>query len=359
MASESKPVPPESSAYQPPVRRVTLRDIATAVGVTPMTVSRALRNQARISEAMRAQIQAKAVEMGYHPDPALTALVHYRHSRMETPIRAAMAWINRWPDPAQLRRFREFDFYWKGAEAAAERLGFHLEEFVYNDEMTPARLAQILYARNIRGILMPPGPLPEELLHEFPWSQFSVVAVSRPFDSFPVHAVTSDQTSNAILAIRKMLERGYKRIGYFGEGWIGRGFCPGFLWLQRLEIPEELQVPPFLYKKEDHDSLQPALNRWLREHKPDAILTDDPSLPSLIAKAGLRVPADIALAAVTVLDCPIDAGIYQNPEEIGRVAVLMLQSLINDNDRGIPRVSRQILIQGKWVDGQTLRRGKE
>ena len=60
----------------------------------------------------------------------------------------------------------------------------------------------------------------------------------------------------------------------------------------------------------------------------------------------------IGLAGVTVLDLPIDAGIYQNPEEIGRVATLVLISLINDNDLGAARIPREILINGTWVTGQ-------
>ena len=343
-----------TAASARPPRRVTLRDIAEQIGVTPMTVSRALRNQSRISGEMRDRIQAKAAEMGYQPDPALTALVHYRHSRMETPVRAALAWINFWPDPGQLRRFREFDFYWQGAHAAAERLGFHLEEFVFNDGLSPARLAQILHARNIRGILIPPGAVPVRLLEEFPWAQFSAVSISRPAQGLPIHAVTSDQVSNAMLAVRNMRQLGYRRIGFVGESWIGRFFCPGFLWVQQMEIPADLRLPPLLLKEQDHDANQDALRSWVRDHKPDAILTENPNLPKMLAKLKPGMVRGLGLAAMTVLDCPIDAGINQNPQEIGRVAVLMLQSLINDNDRGIPAVSRQVLIEGAWVNGSSL-----
>ncbi|MDF3056566.1 MAG: LacI family transcriptional regulator [Rariglobus sp.] len=356
MASSSQPESSDSSEPQPSARRVTLRDIAREVGVTPMTVSRALRNQARISAAMRDKIQAKALEMGYHPDPVLTALVHYRHSRMATPVRSAMAWFNPWPDPAQLRKYREFDFYWKGAKLAAERVGFHLEEFIVNDAMSPARMAQILYTRNVRGILLPPGLFPGGWAEQFPWDQFSVVAISRSSVGLPFHVVTSDQTSNTMLAMKKIRERGYKRIGYVGEPWIGRIYCAGYLWFQRVEIPAEHQIPPFLFHpNEDRDAVQAAFKQWVHANKPDAILTDYPRVPEMVAKLRLKVPKNIGLAGLTVLDCPIDAGIYQNPEEIGRVSVLMLQSLINDNDRGIPPVNRHVLIEGKWVDGSSMR----
>ena len=36
------------------------------------------------------------------------------------------------------------------------------------------------------------------------------------------------------------------------------------------------------------------------------------------------------------------------------VAIMMLNSLINDGARGIPKIFRQILVEGSWVDGATL-----
>jgi hypothetical protein len=55
-----------------------------------------------------------------------------------------------------------------------------------------------------------------------------------------------------------------------------------------------------------------------------------------------------------VLDGNADAGIYQNPEYIGKAAVEMLISLINHHYTGIPEICRELLIEGKWVDGSSL-----
>ena len=43
----------------------------------------------------------------------------------------------------------------------------------------------------------------------------------------------------------------------------------------------------------------------------------------------------------------------QHPEEIGRVGLLMLKSLINDGARGIPPIFRQIQVEGSWSDGDS------
>ena len=129
---------------------------ARQLNVSHTTISRALRNDPEISRPMRERVQAAARETGYRPDPMLSALAHYRRSRNTLPVAAELAWINHWPNPRKLRTFKEFNLYWKGAFEEADRCGFRLEEFVLEQDMTLARLENILRARNIRGILLPP-----------------------------------------------------------------------------------------------------------------------------------------------------------------------------------------------------------
>jgi hypothetical protein len=57
-------------------------------------------------------------------------------------------------------------------------------------------------------------------------------------------------------------------------------------------------------------------------------------------------PDNIAVASTTVIDIPVSAGMNQNSEEIGRVAVETLISLIDSNDRGKPTIPRRILVEG-------------
>jgi LacI family transcriptional regulator len=73
-----------------------------------------------------------------------------------------------------------------------------------------------------------------------------------------------------------------------------------------------------------------------------------------IKQLGLRIPEDIAAASTSVADIPLSSGINQNSQEIGRVAVETLISLINSNDRGKPSVPRRILVEGTWRDGDSL-----
>ncbi|MBZ9797842.1 LacI family DNA-binding transcriptional regulator [Mesorhizobium sp. ES1-4] len=58
--------------------RPTISDVARKAGVGAITVSRALREPARVSEELRRQIQAAVDDLGYVPDPNARALASAR-----------------------------------------------------------------------------------------------------------------------------------------------------------------------------------------------------------------------------------------------------------------------------------------
>lgn len=333
-------------------RPVTLKDIAKAVRLSHGAVSLALRNSPRIAPATRARVQAKAREMGYQPNPMGAGLAQFKRTFAVKPVHAALAWLNCWPESKALRSYAEFDLYWQGAAACAEKFGYRLNEFHCGESMTGTRLEAILHSRGINGVILPPTGANRIDLGAFPWEHFSVVRLGRRSEAPHIHCVSSDQSANEILAYRNAREKGYQRIAFVGAPWKAYSCGAGLLWAQMTDSSAKSRVLPFFV--EERMGEQEPFVRWLRKTKPDAILTDRPELPARLSQAGYRVPEDIGLAATTVLDCPIDAGIYQNPEEIGRVGVLVLISLINDNDRGVPAIPREILIKGKWVDGASL-----
>jgi len=201
----------ETNRQQP---RVTVRDIARRLKTSHTTVSRALRDDPRISSSMRQSVKEAAQSMGYSPDPMLAALAQYRSGKSKKPITAELAWINCWADPKKLRTFKEFDLYWQGAYAEAENAGYRLEEFNCPGEVSPARLAGILRARNIRGLLLTPGwagITPD--WGNFPWSEFSIVRFGHSLNAPLANLVTSDQLMDGMLGFENIWNSGYRRIG--------------------------------------------------------------------------------------------------------------------------------------------------
>lgn len=58
--------------------RVTLADVARVAGVSPITVSRALRGERAVGAELVAQVRAAAAKLNYLPDPAARALASRR-----------------------------------------------------------------------------------------------------------------------------------------------------------------------------------------------------------------------------------------------------------------------------------------
>ncbi len=340
----------------------SIRDIARRLNVSHVTVSMALRDNPRISAQRRLEVRRMADELGYRPDPMLSSLVAYRNRKRVKPVAATLAWLNRWPDPRDLRRHKEFDAYWSGAQAAAERLGYRLEEFALAGALKGRRLNDILMARGVKGLLVPPHPNGggwSDL--GIDWSAFCVARFGFSVSDLRAHMIGNDQMRSSELAVQRMADAGYRRIGYFStvshDNATDGNFRMGYL--RSLELDARLApVEPFRLEaglRTDGPEFRRRLSEWACGQRLDAALTSDSRLIDALERIGLRVPDDIALAVTSVRDGGrIDAGLDQNPTEIGRVAVHTLIESINRNAFGPPDFCRRVLVESRWVDGAAL-----
>ena len=352
-------MPPSSvdASDSNPRRRVTLRDIARRLKISHVTVSYALRGVQRVSPELRKRICDEAARMGYRPDPMLQALSSYRLTSRAKEVRAALAWLCCWNPPEKMHTRKEFHAYWEGAKEVAEKHGYRLEPFAPSPRMSIARIQQIMYARNIKGVLVPPPQSTfSSALGEFDWSRFAVVKFGHSHTSLRTSLVTSAHVYNAMLAMAKMAERGYVRIGFVTSEY-GRShtlFLSGVLRAQ-VDLPRKCQVPHFCLSEADiAGGNTDRLGVWLKKERPDAVLTNMQEVPGMLRSLGLRIPRDLGLAVFSVHDGNADAGIDQNPLEIGRAACETIISLMLHGSTGIPAHPRELLIEGSWVDGSTL-----
>jgi hypothetical protein len=114
------------------------------------------------------------------------------------------------------------------------------------------------------------------------------------------------------------------------------------------------QLPP-LFLEEDFTAADAhRLEQWLKLQRPDAVIATHAKLSNLLAKIDVRVPRDLAVAALSVLDGNFDAGVDQNSVEVGRVAFRTLAGLVHQNERGIPLYCRRVLVEGRWIDGSSV-----
>ena len=337
-----------------PGKRVTIRDVAAVAGVHFTTVSLALRGSGQLPQATRERIQKVAEEMGYRPDPMLAALNVYRRAKRPPRYQATIAWINNWPQREALHANLGFREYYEGAKQRAEQIGYVLEEFWLREPgMTPERLTAILRARNIEAILLAPQPGPR-IFPALDFTNFAALSFGYSLQPSIFHVVTNHHFHSMNLMLKRLMELGYRRIGFFGEqewdekvenSWIGG------IALARWKYPQLEEVPPLLEKKtRDKD-----LSKWLKQHRPDVVVSYS-GAAKWLRSLGCDIPGKMGFASLSTRKSePEISGLYQNDWRIGQSAVDFIISMLHSGERGIPPVPTNILVESTWKPGQTLR----
>jgi DNA-binding LacI/PurR family transcriptional regulator len=142
------------------VKPVTTHDVATHAGVNQSTVSRALRNDPSISVHMREKVQQAAKELGYLPNPFVSAFTAQVRGYRRSPQHASVAIFNSQPTGI----VRDCDKqYTTGAVVHAQQIGFRADVFSFNElDRKSARFLHILHSGDIRGLLILPLPASED-----------------------------------------------------------------------------------------------------------------------------------------------------------------------------------------------------
>ncbi|WP_193213913.1 LacI family DNA-binding transcriptional regulator [Luteolibacter marinus] len=334
--------------------RPTQKELARVLGMAQSTVSMALRGDPAINEKTRAMVLEKAAALGYQPNPSGAALAHLRQASTVPAVRASLAWLSCWQDPASLQGSREIDQLWKGAAAGAAELGYRLDEFVVGPELPLPRLEKVLHARGVRGIILPPGPVPADW-RKFDWDSFSVVRLGRLPDASGLtpSVVVDDQMNNALLAFRTIRGMGYKRIGFVGRPDALRSFSAGY-FLGQQEVPVGDRLPLLMASAGESNRWEDSFRDWFEAESPDAILTDCPEVPQVLSRMDVRIPSDVGVAALGLFDCPVSAGIERNSLEVAYSGAQLLHSLIKKGSLGMPEIHRELVIKGRWIDGDSL-----
>ncbi len=330
----------------------SLATIAAEVGVSRMSVSRALRNVPSVDEALRRRVHAVARRLGYRRDPRLTELMEYLRHRRERPARETLAFVlcqRSAEEPrlsAAVRRFLE------GITLRARSHGYALERFALAPGlMSPHRLAQILRTRGIEGVIIcnvwAAGADFDGLLQD---TVACLGGTARP--ELRTHRAASNHYHNIRLALRALQERGYRRIGLYLDEETDRNLqhcwragLADHLFAEGIGLADLLQVVPG-WQSEDFRS-------WVRRARPEAVLTLHP--PAAEWVRGMAGRRRIGLALLDLEPGMREvAGLDQNGEEIGKAAVDLVAARLLAHDLGLPDHPHLVTVEGTWVDGPSL-----
>lgn len=352
-------MPTHPEEHRPPP---TQAEIAKHLGLSRATVSMALRNNALISREVRSQVNSAAEKLGYRPDPVVaTLMASLRRSRSGARKHVALAVVH---ESGNGRLWREIPFFrciHDGIVRQAFAQGYGIEEFCLGPAGLPAeRLARVLRARNIPGIILAPLPARSDS-HMKHLEDFALSTINYSVQSPAVHRACINHSQNMSLAWHELVARGYKRIGLVHNAALGvrndQGYLGAFL-AQSFHTPRHQRVHPLIVNKlEELDA--GTLRTWAAKAKPEVVIVTDARVYVPIALKTLEIPNRIGLVSMELTSAPAGTtGVCERTDLVGTAATDLIISQIHRNERGVPMHPRTILVAGEWRDGNTLRKNR-
>jgi len=335
----------------------SLQAVAAQAGVSPSTVSRALRNHSRISAPTIARVRTVAAELGYVPNPVIADLMRRIRRGGSRQILGTIAYLTFNVTEDAWRRSATYRSFYQGAEDRARELGFSVEPFWTRERgLNSKRLTHILVTRGIAGVIVGPRPVPPRI-DILDWSKFAVASVGLPLPpELPFHQASSHHARLMEQLLAALRHRHYRRPGLVLVGAQMSKTDPGWpaTWVYRQqELPADRRVPLFSPAGLEAESFA----RWYRRYRPDVIIGLQEVLDFAV-RFGLRIPEQVAFAHLSRPAGPDGpAGMDQQGHKIGAGALDLVASQILSGERGIPETPRLLLTMARWVDGNTANAG--
>lgn len=325
--------------------RATLSDIARKLGISKMTVSRALRGERHVQADMRSNILRVAEELGYQPDPEIAKLMTHmrRVKKPVSPRTLAFIWAERDADGVAKSSWSQQLLL--GAHRRARQLGFELEEFYLAARgMTARRLSSVLEARGIPGFILSPLISRSRGHVSLAWEKFSSVVIGLGFARPQLHRVHHHHYLGMMTALRMLKKQGHKRIGFYCGSTIDermfRAWSACFLAHHPLANSGALLA---LRKSPSRGDFM----QWVKAAKPEVVIDGGHIIKDWLAGIPpARRPVHITLGWRA--DMPEVAGIDQQADILGAAAIDLLVAQYQQNERGIPEAPKIVMTEGVW-----------
>ncbi len=322
--------------------------IAEQMGVTPATISKALRDGNDISEETRKKVKKVAAQLGYRPNLMARSLIRRRSNMIGVIV----------PD----LRISFFSEVTRGIYEQADLKGF-VPILLVHDELCSIerRNLEFLAGLPVEGILLNPAPggANLKLYHQLKNEGIPIVCYDRQMKNLDVSSVVIDDEKAAFKITEALIENGCRNIMCLGikAGMsVAEDRYRGYqnaLEAKNIPLDPQMSISCDHYIQEGYRTMQAALDNG---NIPDAVLC----IGGLVAfgaglailNAKLRIPEDIRLAEFGDNDIISRLGVpfftvNQNPYQMGRTAFDLLFDIIEN--KGRPVGAKHILIDTKLI----------
>jgi len=325
---------------------ITIKDIATALGLSVSTVSKALSDSYEISEKTKKIVIEYAEEHNYRPNPIAKSLKQGNSKS----IGIVVSTIDN----------QFFSQVINGIESIAYSKGYNviITQTHESFELEALNVKHLTY-RSVDGILISLSTETSDVEHlkALHKKGLPIVFFDRISEEINTHKVIADNFKGAFEGTQHLLDSGYKRIAHITSSpniSITRERLNGYtkaLKDRGIAFSEDY-VKYCMHGGRDFDEIKSALNDLLTmENRPDAIFTASDRITTttllLLQLMKIKIPDEIALLGFTntqladALNPPLST-IYQPGFEIGKNAIEMLISII-ESKRPVTEFETRIL----------------
>lgn len=305
-----------------------------------------------ISEGTRRRVREAAERLGYRPDPALSALVSYRTKVKREGTGRSLVFLHeqrKQPGQADSMALR-------GVRRQAEALGYQIARFTTAESPEIDRLARVLAARGVAGMVL--GRIERSETLRFPWERFPVVSLTQPFFRPPCHLVRPNLHRTARTAMAMVREHGFRRPGLIVHDSLLSEHdaleIAGYL-VGQLQFEAKDRIP-WLQVSNDATSYG-DFQRWLKAHEPDVVIAHVPALViTWLERLSIRIPEELPFLSLSHWSTSPSflAGFDMAMETTGEVAVRVLDSHIRHSIFGMPEEGPlSTLVSAVWRPGKS------
>jgi DNA-binding LacI/PurR family transcriptional regulator len=329
--------------------QTTIKDIAARLGISPSTVSRALKDHPDIGIETKKAVRELAIELNYRPNAMAISLRNSKSNIIGVII------------PELVHHF--FSQVISGIEDVAYDAGYQVLVCQSNESyLREVKNTQALLLTRIEGLLVSLSKETRDFSHFKSLQNLNIPIVffDRINESIESDKVVVDDFEGAYKAVQHLISVGCKRIAHLGteqDLLIGRNRLNGYLKaLKDYNLPIEDKL---IARCDSYQAAQLVTKRMVYELKPpDGIfaVNDLTAIGALqtIKENKLRVPEDVAIMGFSngiyamFTDPPLST-VEQNGYKMGQTAMnLLLDRLIRkDNYPPVTEVIETSLVLRK------------
>lgn len=185
-------------------KKATIHDIASKLGITASTVSRALNNHPRISDATKKLVNKTAKEINYQPNNIAAALRNGKSKLIGIVV------------PTVNRDF--FSSVVRGIEEIANQFNYKvIISQSYDNYDQEVQTVDALLSARVDGVIISIGKNTEEIEHleRVVDKGIPLVLFDRISEEIEVNQVVIDDYMGAYKTVEHLIENGYKKIAHF------------------------------------------------------------------------------------------------------------------------------------------------